>query len=1125
PKIGDFGLARSQHLPSGTVVGQIMGTPRYMSPEQCRGQRCAPASDLYALGVMLFEMVTGQPPFPGPSIPEFLYQHLAHPAPLASSVRAGLPADLDDLLKRALEKDPGQRFQGAAEFRKALQSIYRGLTPGKKASSKRPRPQTDRFEPEPGRTLAGRYELVRILGQGGMGQVWLAGDQAMDGAEVAVKLLPPELWRDIESRTNVIKEARLSLKLTHPNIVRLINLEPGDPPFLVMEYVAGRSLADELASRNENDAGPMTPEEALPIVEGLAAALAHAHAHKIIHRDLKPANILMGAGPDGRVGAKLADFGIAAELSSFRTRQTGVVPTGTLAYMSPEQMACQKLDERSDVYALGATVYQMLTLSPPFTGGDLAWAIKNEPVPVPERVPAPVWAVLEAALAKSPSDRPASVARFAVAFRDAVVGAPTDEVAPGGGPVVPARVSGPEPPGAVAEPLARGRDTLPPRPRAEVESIGPAEPDREEPQQRQPLDPGPQGVEAAVEPTAGPLPRGQPFKGGGLALGLAVALAVVMLGAAFQQDRPPRNRTDSSTRPGGTGATSSPGRNAGTASAVAEPGRATRNEHRQINLTVTVRPSDAELFVNEQSQWQGSRQIVVTTGVPVRLKARLAGYVDVTRTLVPEAFDKAEVELLLERRKDQSTGPSAVPEAGVRWAELPPGLAVLDEAGTALVVTPRPPPGPVGRVTLRRTWAFRLPQIAREALNLILRHRVEPVDEGRMLDAAVTGLQSWINDPARKRSPVAHVAIEGMMARLEDPAGRFIPPGADRKRPDETRGAFGGLGMMLRDKGGRPMIFAVFPDSPAYRAGVRAGDTIVGLDGREVAGSRVEELARMARGAPGTGVKVSIIREGATNPVELALIRAVIRPPTVRTRMIDGEIGYAYVSSFDDRTAEDLAVAMGKLEARGMKAMVLDLRGSAGGLLEAAVQVCRLFLTRERIVTVRGRDGEETSYSASGSPRAPALPLIVLVDQGSMGVAEVVAGALKDARRGIVLGVRSSGKAAMSTVQQLSDGSAVALTTAYYYRPSGLRIQNAGIDPDIEERLPAFDGAQLAEFRAGRTRILDEAIVESSEPGRATFMGVPKHDAQLARAVSVLRGAGQLLKTIDGQGATPGGGQ
>ena len=420
PKIGDFGLAKSLTIPSGESVGKVLGTPPYMSPEQCRGRGTTPSSDLYAFGVILFEMATGRLPFLGPDLAEYLCQHIRETPPRARSIRADLPETLDEILDRALAKDPTVRYPNALEFRKALQGL--SLTPAvADFQTARPTsgpPRTVRVEPSAGIRLAGRYELMYILGQGGMAQVWLAKDLAMEGTEVAVKLLPPELWADPESRANLVQEAKLSIKLSHPNIVRLMNLEPGDSPFLVMEYVAGPTLAEVLARRKVNGLGPMSASEVLPIVEGVAAALDLAHKRGIIHRDLKPSNVILETAGDGVV-AKLADFGVAAEISSFRTRQTGMVPSGTLAYMSPEQVTCKKLDSRSDVYSLAATVYHALTFSPPFVGGDVTWAIVHESIEDPPGVPPEISSVLRMGLCKNRDERPATAGEFAQRFREA----------------------------------------------------------------------------------------------------------------------------------------------------------------------------------------------------------------------------------------------------------------------------------------------------------------------------------------------------------------------------------------------------------------------------------------------------------------------------------------------------------------------------------------------------------------------------------------------------------------------------------------------------------------------------------------------------------------------------------
>jgi serine/threonine protein kinase len=416
PKIGDFGLARHLDLPQMTRLGTIMGTPQYMSPEQCRGREAGPASDLYAFGAMLFEMVTGRLPFRGLTAEDTLRQHTDEPAPRARSLVPDLPERLDAILAKLLEKEPAQRFGGCPELARALADVIEELA-GSRTATRAPA----RWDPAPGVKLADRYELVRMLGKGGMGQVWLARDTARGQVEVALKLLPRDLWQDHRARDDLVREANLALKLSHPNIVRLINIEPGEPPYLVMEYVPGQTLADDLAGRRRAGSAPRALPDATALLDQLAAGLDHAHGRGVVHRDIKPSNVLLEPDAAGSLAAaKLADFGVAAELASFASRQAGAVPTGTLAYMSPEQVECRPLDGRADVYSLAVTMFEVLTHALPFTGVDLARSILNDPVPEPAAVPPYVMRVLRQAMAREAADRPASASAFASMFRATV---------------------------------------------------------------------------------------------------------------------------------------------------------------------------------------------------------------------------------------------------------------------------------------------------------------------------------------------------------------------------------------------------------------------------------------------------------------------------------------------------------------------------------------------------------------------------------------------------------------------------------------------------------------------------------------------------------------------------------
>ncbi|MBI4864609.1 MAG: S41 family peptidase [Candidatus Riflebacteria bacterium] len=377
-------------------------------------------------------------------------------------------------------------------------------------------------------------------------------------------------------------------------------------------------------------------------------------------------------------------------------------------------------------------------------------------------------------------------------------------------------------------------------------------------------------------------------------------------------------------------------------------------------------------------------------------------------------------------------------------------------------------------------------------------------DELNLVKDALTCIRSNYVDTAQlEKANLLHGAIEGMIAKLEDPYSRFMPPKNYKDMQEDTRGSFGGLGMMLGEKNKRLTVISPIVDTPAYRAGILAGDFIVKVDDKDVSGMPVEDVVKILRGVPGTKVKVSIYREGLKNLLDFVLTREEIKVPSVRAQMIDKEIGYAYLPSFSQPVGRDLDAAIAKFLERGMKAFILDLRHNPGGLLEAAVNVGRIFLPSGRIVSVKARTGDETPYTTSGS-KYPSFPLIVLIDRGSASASEIVAGAIKDHKRGILLGEKSFGKGSVQTVMPMADGSAMALTTARYYTPGGTCIHNVGIQPDIKIELPTLTPEQAKEFRDERTKFMNESL-GGFDPTRTTFMHVSKFDVQLTHAVDILK--------------------
>ncbi|HEX6700540.1 MAG TPA: serine/threonine-protein kinase [Gaiellaceae bacterium] len=248
--------------------------------------------------------------------------------------------------------------------------------------------------------IAGRYTLDRTLGRGGMASVYLGRDAQLE-RRVAVKLLDPSVARDDELRRRFARESRLAARLSHPNVVAVFDAgEDAGRPFIVMEYVEGETVADMLRRR-----GPLPPEEAAEIAAQTSAGLTHAHAHGLVHRDVKPQNLLVAR--DGRV--KVADFGVARGEDTSRLTQAGTL-LGTAAYLSPEQAAGAEIGPRSDLYSLGAVLYELLSGRTPYRFESLAelGARRKPPPPLPQRVPAALAAVVMRCLAPDPVDRPAS---------------------------------------------------------------------------------------------------------------------------------------------------------------------------------------------------------------------------------------------------------------------------------------------------------------------------------------------------------------------------------------------------------------------------------------------------------------------------------------------------------------------------------------------------------------------------------------------------------------------------------------------------------------------------------------------------------------------------------------------
>jgi carboxyl-terminal processing protease len=307
-------------------------------------------------------------------------------------------------------------------------------------------------------------------------------------------------------------------------------------------------------------------------------------------------------------------------------------------------------------------------------------------------------------------------------------------------------------------------------------------------------------------------------------------------------------------------------------------------------------------------------------------------------------------------------------------------------------------------------------------------------------------------EPVNDRELIEN-AINGMLTGL-DPHSSYRNAKSFRDMQVQTRGEFGGLGLEVTSESGVIKVVSPIDDTPAARAGVKAGDLITMLDGQTVQGLTLNEAVDKMRGTPGSSIKLTIKREGVNTPVEVSMQREVIRIQVVKSRLEGGDIGYIRLSSFNEQTDPGLKKAFAELKAKGggnLKGLVLDLRNNPGGLLDQAVAVSDDFLPEGEIVSTRARHAEESQrWFAKHGDMTAGLPVVVLINGGSASASEIVAGALQDHHRAVVLGTRSFGKGSVQTVMPLPGNGAMRLTTARYYTPSGRSIQGLGIAPDIE---------------------------------------------------------------------------
>lgn len=382
-----------------------------------------------------------------------------------------------------------------------------------------------------------------------------------------------------------------------------------------------------------------------------------------------------------------------------------------------------------------------------------------------------------------------------------------------------------------------------------------------------------------------------------------------------------------------------------------------------------------------------------------------------------------------------------------------------------------------------------------------------PLDQLRAFTEVYSRIkQNYVDDVEAER--LLQAAMRGMLADL-DPHSNYMDSHEYRNMQAGTRGEFGGLGIEVGVESGFVKVIAPIDDTPAHAAGIKAGDIITELDGESTRDVPLRNAVEIMRGEPGTSITLTVRRDGLESPLTFELMRDTIQVRSVRARMLEPGLGYVRISQFQRRTGEQFQDALSQLkrEAGGnLSGLVLDLRNNPGGVMRSSVEVVDALVQSGRIVYTQGRRSDEVVFNAKPGDMLNGAPVVVLVNGGSASASEIVAGALQDHQRAVIMGTTTFGKGSVQSILPLGDGSAVKLTTARYYTPSGRSIQDTGVEPDMivdenERTARIGDGDQVARLQQVSSQYRGDDNAQTS---------VDDDDYVLSEAVNLLRGLHML---------------
>ena len=348
-----------------------------------------------------------------------------------------------------------------------------------------------------------------------------------------------------------------------------------------------------------------------------------------------------------------------------------------------------------------------------------------------------------------------------------------------------------------------------------------------------------------------------------------------------------------------------------------------------------------------------------------------------------------------------------------------------------------------------------------DVIELVQKNYVDEVDNQKMIEAAIQG-----------------------MVRSLDPHSSLLPPDALKELQIDTHGKFTGIGIHVTMRNNLVTVISPIEGTPAYQAGIKAGDKIVKVDGNTTEDLR--DAVKRMRGPKGTTVVITILRQGAPEPLDFTLVRDVIPIYSIKAELLKPGYGYIWITNFRENTAGDLIEALNAMETdeTPMKGLVLDLRDNPGGILNQAIEVSDVFLETGEILSIKGREGRNTKvFQAHADDAKRDFPIVVLINGGSASASEIVAGALQDHKRALILGTTSFGKGSVQTVETLRDGYGLKFTIARYYTPSGRSIQAKGVVPDVEVMHHVIEDTETAGVRMLKEKDLKNHL--NADPGEA----------------------------------------